>query len=84
MMMAASEFGESMKSLAIAEINKAIERQLSAFGDTQLQVQQVYDKQARMDLYHLGNTFDEYIRLMGSVTVSVLFLSPFFNSFFIL
>jgi sorting nexin-1/2 len=64
------ELGESCLTLATSELSKSVEANLIKFGEAQKKAKQVYADQACQDLVHLANTFEEYIRLIGSVKLA--------------
>ncbi|RUS18363.1 Vps5 C terminal like-domain-containing protein [Endogone sp. FLAS-F59071] len=69
---ASTEFGDSMLSLASAELNKPLANHLTVLGNLQKQIKELHDKQAQQDVLTLENTVDEYIRIIGSIKVRQL------------
>ncbi|RUP35202.1 hypothetical protein BC936DRAFT_138511 [Jimgerdemannia flammicorona] len=67
---ASTEFGESMLSLASAELNKPLANHLTVLGNLQKRIKELHDKQAQQDILTLENTVDEYIRIIGSIKIA--------------
>ncbi|CAG8562487.1 12790_t:CDS:10 [Dentiscutata heterogama] len=63
------DFGDSILSLANTEINKPLANNLKILGDLQQKIKELHEKQAQQDVINLGNTIDEYIRLVGSIKI---------------
>jgi sorting nexin-1/2 len=68
---ATSDFGESMFPLASAELNRNLSTHLKVLGEIQKKMNDLHEKQAQYDIITLENTIDEYIRIIGSIRVSI-------------
>lgn len=64
---AAGDFSASLHALAGVELAPALSGPLDGLSELQLRIRELYDRQAQQDVLTLGNTVDEYIRLIGSV-----------------
>ncbi|CAI2184719.1 16472_t:CDS:10, partial [Funneliformis geosporum] len=66
------EFGDSLLSLADAElnINKSLANNLTILGTIQQKIRELHEKQAHQDVITLENTIEEYIRIIGSIKVA--------------
>lgn len=67
---AAGELSQSLHSLATVEIAPSLSGPLEGLSDIQLRIRELYERQAQQDVLTLGNTIDEYIRLIGSVKMA--------------
>ncbi|CAG8501251.1 11502_t:CDS:10 [Acaulospora colombiana] len=67
---ATAEFGDNLLSLANAENNKSLARNLTLLGNLQQKIKELQEKQVQQDVATLENTIDEYIRLIGSIKVA--------------
>ena len=67
---AADEFSQSLHSLAIVEIAPSLSGPLEGLSGIQMRIRELYDRQAQQDVLTLGNTIDEYIRLIGSIKMA--------------
>lgn len=67
---AADEFSQSLHSLATVEIAPSLSGPLEGLSGIQLRIRDLYERQAQQDVLTLGNTIDEYIRLIGSVKMA--------------
>lgn len=65
-------FSDCLDALGKAEINKDLEQAFGSFATAQRSVKEIVDEQLNADQYHLGNTIDEYVRLMGAVKVGMI------------
>jgi sorting nexin-1/2 len=67
---AADEFSQSLHSLATVEIAPSLSGPLEGLSGIQMRIRDLYDRQAQQDVLTLGNTIDEYIRLIGSIKMA--------------
>ena len=67
---AAGELSQSLHSLSTVEIAPSLSGPLEGLSDIQLRIRELYERQAQQDVLTLGNTIDEYIRLIGSVKMA--------------
>ncbi|GBB90525.1 hypothetical protein RclHR1_01750024 [Rhizophagus clarus] len=64
------DFGNSLLSLAGAELNKSLASNLKILGNIQQKIKELHEKQARQDVLTLENTVGEYIRIIASIKVA--------------
>ncbi|KAI7817463.1 Vps5 C terminal like-domain-containing protein [Gamsiella multidivaricata] len=74
---ASAEFGESIVSLAGAELNKPLANSLLVLGNLKIRIKELHDKQAHMDVLTLEHTADEYIRTIGSIKIAFMARAKF-------
>ncbi|CAG8774982.1 15209_t:CDS:2, partial [Acaulospora morrowiae] len=67
---ATTEFGDNVLSMAGAENNKSLARNLTILGNIQKKIKELHEKQVKQDVATLENTIDDYIRLIGSIKVA--------------
>jgi len=63
----AGEFATSLNALAAVELSPSLSGPLAGLSDVQVRIRELYERQAQQDMLTLGNTIDEYIRIIGSV-----------------
>ncbi|KAI4217099.1 MAG: hypothetical protein LQ351_000408 [Letrouitia transgressa] len=64
---AAGDLSVSLHSLATVELSVSLSTPLEGLSDLQVRIRELYERQAQQDVLTIGNTVDEYIRLIGSV-----------------
>lgn len=64
---ATTEFAATLESLAVIEVSRSLSELIQAFSDAHMRIRDVYSRQCMQDMMSLGNTLDEYIRIIGSV-----------------
>ncbi|CAB4395886.1 unnamed protein product [Rhizophagus irregularis] len=64
------DFGNSLLSLAGAELNKSLASNITILGNLQQKIKELHEKQARQDVLTLENTVGEYIRIIASIKVA--------------
>lgn len=64
---AAGDLSVSLHALATVELSVSLSTPLEGLSDLQVRIRELYERQAQQDVLTIGNTVDEYIRLIGSV-----------------
>lgn len=67
---AAGDFSASLHALSTVELSPQLSGPLEGLSDLQLRIKELYERQAQQDILTLGNTIDEYIRLIGSIKLA--------------
>jgi sorting nexin-1/2 len=62
-----SEFAATLDNLAAIEVSRSLSELIQAFSAAHLRIRDVYSRQCMQDMMSLGNTIDEYIRIISSV-----------------
>ena len=76
------DFGDNIINLANLEVNKPLSFNLIILGNIHKKLQDLHEKQAKLDIESLATTVDEYIRVVGSIKVFLSTLIPTLLPFF--
>lgn len=67
---AAGDLSASLHGLSVVELSPLLSDPLAGLSELQLRIKELYERQAMQDILTLGNTIDEYIRLIGSIKLA--------------
>ncbi|OLL21982.1 Vacuolar protein sorting-associated protein vps5 [Neolecta irregularis DAH-3] len=67
---ASYEFSIALENLSLVELNKSLSICFGALADVQIRIKELYERHAEQDILTLGNTIDEYVRIVGSIKVA--------------
>lgn len=68
---AAGDLSASLHALSTVELSTLLSDPLASLSELQLRIKELYERQAMQDILTLGNTIDEYIRLIGSIKLAL-------------
>lgn len=68
---AAGDLSASLHALSTVELSPLLSDPLAGLSEVQLRIKELYERQAMQDILTLGNTIDEYIRLIGSIKLAL-------------